>query len=646
MSRAYAAFILLFFLSTAFAQDDEFRFIRPVHVVQNKRAVKRMPPMDVSTFKPGSIRPVADPPEVAIGERLFMETRFSQYFAANYDGNVNHPLKKGEPTLDQVEVKGRTLRGPFKTRSINCRSCHFVAEFAHEGIGFNRTYADFAKRSPMPAREDGKKNTPRNSMSMVDSFISRDGATLLHADGEFANVESLVKSTMTGRNFGWLPGEQDEAIAHIAKVIREDDGSDIISYRYGGSYTKILAGTDPSIHFSFKLPREYTIDVSSASDQQILDAVAKLVGAYLASLEFARTNDGIHDGSPYDMFLKINGLPQKPNQGETDAQYTDRLRKAVEELKQPKFVDQEEQATWFQYHQQKFNFGPEELEGLKIFLRTQASAKQSAKKPNFGAILAVPGAIVLFGFATRRSKNRGSTAMWMSVLVVCSMVILGGWSKDGRKIKLAAQKEQANLTPHVGNCASCHTAPDFTDRGFHNSGASQEEYDSLHGAGSFARLAIPSYEQRVKQHDRYLPATPQHPKASDVFRSIPAAANPKAADLGMWNIFANPDYPEPQPLLNKLMCGAENCDVKVTLPKTVALFRTPPLRDLEDSSPFMHSGRLETIEDTLRYYIRISALARRGEVRNGAPELNGITIDEQDVKALAAFLRSLNEDYD
>src|SRR5689334_10289675 len=110
---------------------------------------KLLPPSDVRTFRAG-VKATADPPEVTIGERLFIDTRFSQYFAANYDGNVNHPLSKGDPTLDTIQVKDKTVHGPFATRSINCRSCHFVAEFASMGISYNRTYADFAQRSSIP----------------------------------------------------------------------------------------------------------------------------------------------------------------------------------------------------------------------------------------------------------------------------------------------------------------------------------------------------------------------------------------------------------------------------------------------------------------------------------------------------------------
>ena len=43
---------------------------------------------------------------------------------------------------------------------------------------------------------------------------------------------------------------------------------------------------------------------------------------------------------------------------------------------------------------------------------------------------------------------------------------------------------------------------------------------------------------------------------------------------------------------------------------------------------------------------RRAALARAGRMRNPAPELRGIALTSSDVTALAAFLRSLNEDYE
>ena len=60
--------------------------------------------------------------------------------------------------MDSVETLGApiTAEAPFKGMSINCRSCHFVDDLLTASGGGMRTYADFAQRSPIPARADGK----------------------------------------------------------------------------------------------------------------------------------------------------------------------------------------------------------------------------------------------------------------------------------------------------------------------------------------------------------------------------------------------------------------------------------------------------------------------------------------------------------
>ena len=142
------------------------------------------------------------------------------------------------------------LPGPFAGQSINCRSCHFVTEFQGVGGAGNRTYADFTTRSPIPtgqSQPNGFDHTPRNAMQMVGSFTPRTGPLFLHFDGEFASGEDLVVGTMTGRNFGWLPTQSSQAIAHIAQVIRHDDGSSqLAAERLNGlSYAVLFKGTDP-----------------------------------------------------------------------------------------------------------------------------------------------------------------------------------------------------------------------------------------------------------------------------------------------------------------------------------------------------------------------------------------------------------------
>ena len=82
------------------------------------------------------------------------------------------------------------------------------------------------------------------------------------------------------------------------------------------------------------------------------------------------------------------------------------------------------------------------------------------------------------------------------------------------------------------------------------------------------------------------------------------------------------------------------------LPRTIAFFKTPSLRDPGQSNPYMHNGSLDTLGDVLTFYGTTSDLARAGQLRNASPELSNVVIDPNvDVIPLTAFLNSFNEDY-
>jgi cytochrome c peroxidase len=81
------------------------------------------------------------------------------------------------------------------------------------------------------------------------------------------------------------------------------------------------------------------------------------------------------------------------------------------------------------------------------------------------------------------------------------------------------------------------------------------------------------------------------------------------------------------------------------LARTIALFKTPTLRDLAHSGPYLHTGRMNSIEGVLRFYQKFATKARHGQVRNADSELAKIFLSEADIGPLAAFIRSLNEDY-
>jgi hypothetical protein len=545
-----------------------------------------------------------DPAEVSIGERLFLETRFAQFFAQQSGGNVNALLatvrlgsptrlnvapllRAGDPVVDTTETTAEALPGPFAGQSINCRACHLVDEQLDTPGGGMRTYADFARRSPVPARPDGRTHAVRNAPPLVNATLSPATALLLHFDGEFATTQQLVEDTLTGRNFGWLVSERDTAVQHIATVIRGDDGSGELAQEFGGAYRTVLAGTDPTLPEELRLPEAFRIDVTQASDAEIVAAVARLITAYVENLVFAQNaNDGTFSGSPFDRFLAKNGLPKQPENGETALAYSRRLRQALDNLPAVRFVSDPADGS-FAFHEQSFTFGPLELEGLRIFLR----------QPAGGAVTA-------------------------------SEIMQGG----------------------IGNCLTCHPAPRFTDFSVHNTGTTQHEYDLIHGAGAFMALFIPDLATRDLDPEAYLPATPSRSQALEPFRAIPTLARPEATDLGVWNIFANVDFPGPQERLRHLLCrdgdiNAPTCTDAALLEHAMAAFKTPGLRDLGHSAPYMHNGQFDTLQAVVRFYQGVANLARQDKLRNADVALRNVALNDEDIAALVAFLQALNEDY-
>jgi hypothetical protein len=652
-----------------------------------------------------------------VGERLFFETRFSQYFNQNNEGDVNFPLSVNDPVMTNLQTVAGPVPGPFATPALggmNCRQCHLVDEegygtFGNHTLG-NRTYADFARRSPVPIPNvpDGRTQTARNAPLLVESLAASQNPPfiqpgflysptsnfdtllpgqpplLLHHDGQFASAHDLIIGTLTGRNFGWQPDEYGDAVANIAAVIRYDDGTGYLATqeRAGefspilsglGSYAQIFAGYDgyygdPRFIDRFLISPELRIDVTdtNTTDEEIVDTVAALIQVYLESLTFSRDTNNLFNGSPYDVFLIKNGLPRQSATNETALDYSQRLLRRVSELPYPLYVTDPADGH-FTTHDQLFQFGTNELEGLKIFLTLN----------------------------DRRPEGRGHEPPFRR-------------GRPGR----------------AGNCAACHQPPAFTDFLFHNTGATQEEYDAIHGAGSFFTVPVPDLATRQSNYDAYLPPTTNHPQATGFFETPPSTNAPGAVDLGLWNVYANPDFPAPQPGLCRILpqmlgvpapqidtatlrgqrfacrghqgtpgatyfvqvaaspqgppaqwqtiatnsfdgfgefafdvAAASNMPAafyRVTvalpppaaiLPLTLARFKTSTMRDLGQSDPYLHTGRMDTIEDVIQFYQNFSELARRGQVRNADPQLSGIDVDDSAVAPLAAFLRALNEDY-
>lgn len=545
----------------------------------------------------------SDPPEVQLGERLFKDTRFGHYFTVESHGSVNAPLPEGEKVVDTtVTATHGDLPGPMRGQAVNCLQCHLVEQQVGVPGGGMRTYADFAPRSPMPARSEDITHisgfTPRNAPGMVDAVFHGDlPDRILHWDGEFGSMDDLVTATLTGRNYGWLPNERDQALHQVATVIRQDDGTGELAGEFGAlPYYVVLGCKDKNIPVKYQLPTQYCMDVTTASDTQVEANVAALIGAYVDSLTFFQDDAGQYNGSPYDQFLIDNGLPQSPKAGQDAHAYAADLLNNIlghqahgQGLKFVSCCSQFNNGPDFAFHDQRpFKFGPQELRGLITFLRT-----------------------------SRTPLTPGQVAQ-------------GG----------------------IGNCAACHTPPAFEDFMMHNTGVSQAEYDKVHGQGSFMALSVPTLAQRDANPNAYLPVSPEHPDATETFRMAPVAADPDKADLGVWNVFANPDLPARRAPLRKFLCAISShqfadCAASdaALLDAAIGVFKTRSLRDPGDSDPYMHNGQFDTLEAAVRFYQQSSQLARAGKLRNGDLAMGNVALTDQDVLDLAAFLAALDEDY-
>ncbi|RMG90578.1 MAG: hypothetical protein D6703_07475, partial [Zetaproteobacteria bacterium] len=65
-------------------------------------------------------------------------------------------------------------------------------------------------------------------------------------------------------------------------------------------------------------------------------------------------------------------------------------------------------------------------------------------------------------------------------------------------------------------------------------------------------------------------------------------------------------------------------------------FRTPQLRQIAETAPYMHTGQKATLADVIHFY------ESAGDVRSRGQELRAFKLDERETKDLIAFLKSLS----
>jgi cytochrome c peroxidase len=409
--------------------------------------------------------------------------------------NTPAPVRLGERLFR--EARFSTPKGDLPA---SCSTCHLLDEDP-QGL---RAYTDFLNRSWVSYRlQDPRRNELRNSPTIFDAAQM----PRLHFDGEFGSLEELVTGTFAGRPMGWLPGEQEQAFAQIHSVVAADRGSE------GASPYRVL----------FK--EAYGVEVEKLRPAETVKYAARAVSEFMRTLNSPRK-------SPYDQFVRDNGLPAAPAAGQSAQAFGQDMLARIARL---------EAAGTLKLSR---NFSASALRGFQLFLRTE-----------------------------------------------------GGQA--------------------AGNCVACHAPPYFSDFSFHNIGISQVEYDQKHGAGKFALLEIPGPDKAVR------------PAAQ--FRETPTREKPGEVDLGFWNFV-------------ELKSRRPGESEEQLLRRMIGAFKTPTLRHLNFTPPYMHTGAYATLAEVLEEKRRLSELARAGQVREADAELLKLKLGTADLAPLADFLNTLNED--
>lgn len=525
-----------------------------------------------------------DPAEITIGERLFSDYRFSQFFYEKAQGNANHVLESGDPQLDFLKIldEKSSIKNPFQGTAMSCSSCHMVDQ-TKDTMG-TRLYSDFANFSPVPLRASDPQitDTLRNTQVVLPLKPNDPNTPLFfHWDGEFNSLSQLVVGGLSGRNMGWQTTELQQAYSNIVSIIKGDDGQGDVTSEFGGySYKELFLGEDPLIAPELRLPENLRLNVSNATDQEIVQHVAQLITLFMENIELQKNETGDFSGSPYDVFLAKNKLPTKPNSGESAFDYSQRLLSLIQSKRQELIYVTSDDGS-FETHDQAFQFGKEELEGLEMFFSVPS-----------------PG------------QHRPS-----------------------------------------GACVQCHTPPNFTDSRFHNIGLTQLQYDRAHEPGAFLQLQVPSLEERESQRNLYALPTPEAPDRQKLLSSKPDSTDSRKADLGIWSLFANPDFPHLQSDFKTIIAQSlpdypikEMSDAEI-LPLTIGMAKTPTLRDLGHSAPYFRDGHARSIEQVLAAYIAFSMGSRHGRISPVDPKIKNIHMHGEHARMIVPFLKSLNEDY-
>jgi cytochrome c peroxidase len=178
------------------------------------------------------------------------------------------------------------------------------------------------------------------------------------------------------------------------------------------------------------------------------------------------------------------------------------------------------------------------------------------------------------------------------------------------------QKRGWELFKGKAKCIECHSfsaaSPFFTDFKFHNTGISVKGMDFKRIEGWVNQIKNSGYENLRNEPLSKTENLPPRARPTDMSASL-LAHTEGFAELGRFLVTKQP--------------------------KDVGAFKTPTLRDVELTTPYMHNGSEKTLLDVVKFY------NRGGNTNPNLDErIRPLQLNDQEMNELVEFMRALTSD--
>ncbi len=211
---------------------------------------------------------------------------------------------------------------------------------------------------------------------------------------------------------------------------------------------------------------------------------------------------------------------------------------------------------------------------------------------------------------------------------------------DGNRASLEEQVEKAipglaMAQPYPALFAELAAIPEYRDRfaRVFPDGITQANIAKAIAAFERSLLTFNSPFDRYRAGDKHALSAEQKEGMDLFFSTRTACSSCHVAPLFTDNAWHNLGVPQVGPK------AVDNGRADVTKnPADTGAFKTPMLRNIEQTAPYMHDGVFSTLEQVVAFYV-----AGGGPAPNKSPLMKPLDLNAKEQKALVAFLRSLTD---